>query len=273
MKRKYSTSAKIQTSPKRSRQRATISTDDQKPIDSELLYPYGNFQIDQWPAQSRLSCFRKEWFENRSILDIGCNVGFMTLSIALVFRPAKIVGLDIDQRLIDVAKKNLSICQQMSQEQKLRQRKQSIVSKSPVESKVFPVSMIRMYGPSTAPSLNPDEASTSALGFCRSVIFKCENFVLENDDDVKKMESEYDTITALNVTKWVHLNFGDDGLRRFFKRVYVQLRPGGIFILDAQPWAMYKRDMKKLLVRFPSFLLAKTPNFARFRRTMPRKYN
>ena len=73
------------------------------------------------------------------------------------------------------------------------------------------------------------------------------NYVLESDELLELQKEEYDTIMALSVTKWVHFNWGDAGLKRFFKRVYKQLRPGGRFILEPQPWSSYKKK-KKLTV-------------------------
>lgn len=51
----------------------------------------------------------------------------------------------------------------------------------------------------------------------------------------------YDLILAFSVTKWIHLNYGDDGLVRFFRRVYNLLIPGGHFLLEPQPKTSYRK--------------------------------
>lgn len=53
---------------------------------------------------------------------------------------------------------------------------------------------------------------------------------------------------ALSVTKWIHLNWGDIGIKRFFKKVYRHLKPGGKFIVEPQPFSSYSKK-KKLTVR------------------------
>lgn len=75
-----------------------------------------------------------------------------------------------------------------------------------------------------------------------SVNFETGNYVLSDESLLAQETPRYDTILCLSVTKWVHLNFGDAGIKLMFKRIYAQLRAGGAFILEAQPFGVgYKR--------------------------------
>ncbi|CAH8842341.1 unnamed protein product [Trichobilharzia szidati] len=69
------------------------------------------------------------------------------------------------------------------------------------------------------------------------------NFQVANwiDESTANDEPEYDTIMAFSVTKWIHLNHGDPGLMRFFRRAFNRLKPGGHLILEPQPKSSYKR--------------------------------
>lgn len=93
--------------------------------------------------------------------------------------------------------------------------------------------------------------------------------MLETDEELENVKEEFDTIVAFSLTKWIHLNWGDAGLKRFFKRVYRQLRPGGRFILEPQSIRGYKnrakmlpemetnyKSIKLLPENFPNFLLS-----------------
>lgn len=68
-----------------------------------------------------------------------------------------------------------------------------------------------------------------------------------DDSSIDAQAPEFDVILALSLSKWIHLNWGDTGIKRFFKKVYRHLRPGGKFILEPQPFSSYSRK-KKLTV-------------------------
>ncbi len=55
----------------------------------------------------------------------------------------------------------------------------------------------------------------------------------------------FDTITCFSVTKWVHLNGGDEALQALLAKVYSLLAPGGRFILEPQQWVSYKKAVRK----------------------------
>ncbi|XP_038564348.1 7SK snRNA methylphosphate capping enzyme [Micropterus salmoides] len=270
-------------------------------------YGYRNPGASEDP---RVRVLRPEWFEGKDVLDLGCNSGHLTLYIAKMLRPARILGLDIDSGLVHAARKNIrhylselqtQEARRAMQSTKLEERNGNGTDKkhSEAESRVengkpvkgesgpaeavndndschadeagaqrqdskteemeqgdcdsppadnsvscsFPVSLRISRGPIAAPPLT--ETSTTRPGeFPSNVSFIKANYVLENDNLLLTQRPEYDVIMCLSVTKWVHLNWGDSGLKRLFKRVYRHLRPGGMFILEPQPWESYVRRKK-----------------------------
>ena len=55
----------------------------------------------------------------------------------------------------------------------------------------------------------------------------------------------FDTITCFSVTKWVHLNGGDEALQALLAKVYGLLAPGGRFVVEPQQWVSYKKALRK----------------------------
>lgn len=185
-------------------------------------YGYRNPETEE---DHRLGCMRREWFEGKDVLDIGCNVGHMTLTIGQRFYPRKVVGIDIDHTLIAAARKNI----------------RNHMSNKSTDVQKYPLSNPVNYGPISAPAVSNNSQSPA---FPANVAFMQENYVLESDELVDLQHEEYDVIMALSLTKWIHLNFGDNGLKRFFRRIFKHLRPGGRLILEPQPWSSYKKKKK-----------------------------
>ena len=156
------------------------------------------------------------------------------MAVARDMSPKSILGIDIDPSLIDKARK--SITQYAS-----RKVPSAMATPNPgVEptktEQLFPQNLPLIFGPldpMTQPQPKLMPPMTPSL-FPNNVKFLCDNYVLEEDDLLAFAQPEFDTIMCLSTTKWIHLNFGDNGLKRAFKRMFSQLRSGGVLILEPQ---------------------------------------
>ncbi|XP_054285435.1 7SK snRNA methylphosphate capping enzyme-like [Macrosteles quadrilineatus] len=181
---------------------------------------YYGYRNPHHGPDTRLRLFEKHkhLFEGKDVLDIGCNTGHLTLAVARDLRPNRVVGMDIDRSLIKAARSNIRHYVNCGR-----------------EDKFFPVSMPIVYGPIEIPGVNEEK------GFPHNITFVHGNYVLESDVLVSLEQPQFDVILCLSITKWIQLNWGDAGLKRAFKRMFAQLRPGGVLILEAQTWSSYKR--------------------------------
>lgn len=84
------------------------------------------------------------------------------------------------------------------------------------------------------------KAAAAAVRAYANVWFTCEDFASS-----EHTPQSLDTVLCLSVTKWVHLNQGDQGLKRLFAKVKDALVPGGWFILEPQPWKSYQQAKRK----------------------------
>lgn len=200
----------------------------------EKLFIYGNYnryygyRNPNSSQDLRLKCFKKEWFEGKDVLDLGCNVGHVTLTIARDFNPRVILGMDIDTALIKAARNNLRYYVQ----------NQVSVPGTSRQGTSFPVSFSVTSGPLAAPVVQGSEEN---LSFPHNVLFKQENYVPCSNEVLSKQKPMYDMILCLSLTKWIHLNWGDEGLKLMFKRIFLNLRPGGRLVLEPQPFSSYKK--------------------------------
>ena len=85
-----------------------------KSIAKSSRYCYGNYDKyygyrngGVFEPDPRFCLLNKELFKGKDVLDIGCNTGQVTVRIAKEFEPRRIVGIDIDDSLVQTAWKVL----------------------------------------------------------------------------------------------------------------------------------------------------------------------
>lgn len=181
-------------------------------------------------------------FENKRILDIGCNVGAVTLNIGRYMKPEHIVGIDIDPTLIKKARHQLQFYYSLQKPHILDEMDTEENSTSNIDectfnhdrdpSNYFPISMPIVFG------YVPMVCSDSNRSFPINVNFRCKNWI----DIHESFKDSVDVILCLSITKWIHLNWGDHGIMTLFKRAYEEIKPGGILVLESQPLASYYKN-------------------------------
>lgn len=79
------------------------------------------------------------------------------------------------------------------------------------------------------------------------VSFRTENYIqsIQASQNVLLKNEKFDTIMCLSTTKYIHLNFGDQGINALFLKVYHQLESGGLFILEPHQWKSYKKEKSR----------------------------
>lgn len=157
---------KISTPPFRRKEKQNLRSKKKDSKKSQKLFIYGNYnryynyRNPHSSEDPRTKCFRKEWFYNKDVLDIGCNVGNVTFAVAQQFEPRIIIGNDIDNSLIKIAKTNAQVFAY-----------QNLSSKSS-SGKEFPLSFAVTNGPIAAPVLLTNDKKQDKLEFPKNVIFK-----------------------------------------------------------------------------------------------------
>lgn len=277
-----------------------------------MKYQFGNFAREYCGLQTlfdfsdvRLTIFLRHayLFKDKDVLDIGCNVGHMTIAVGRKLHPKSIMGIDIDKNLVSRARQNLSHFFRI-----LPNQYSNVISKTDVNNpnrpkfmtrsrdnerqgiahfEYFPMSMPICLGsipienqkaesPWSSPASSMCAKITDSITnskhnlhkesspmhqhirkerqissklhiFPENVYFRTVNYAVSDESQMNCDRQQYDLILCLSVTKWIHLNCGDSGLKMTFRRMFNQLRPGGKLILEAQNWASYK-NRKKITV-------------------------
>ncbi|XP_061664588.1 7SK snRNA methylphosphate capping enzyme-like isoform X2 [Syngnathoides biaculeatus] len=221
-------------------------------------YGYHGFYGNGWegrvgPAEdARLRLLRADWFRDKKALDVGCGAGHLTLTVARAFNPVHILGVEVDGRLVRAAEQNVRHFLSHDLVEEERKRRSASPSgegakKAPTEEEealrllAFPLSLRLSRGPLAAPPLLL-AAPPPSRRFPTNVSFVQGDYVSERE--AWPGRGQYDVVMCLGVTKWAQLQAGDEGLARLFRRAYRSLSPGGLFILEPQPWRRYGRSKK-----------------------------
>ncbi|XP_073679226.1 7SK snRNA methylphosphate capping enzyme-like [Garra rufa] len=235
-------------------------------------HQYG-YRTPSLTADPRLAVFKPEWFRGKKVLDVGCNTGHVTLAIARHWNPERILGVDIDGALVQMARQNLRYFLSELRGSDDRTRSEAEVGGSGEGSEVeaggqlglaplmglqldrvqalrrFPVSFTRCRGPIAAPPIMPHIPGV----FPSNIHFLKGDYVPDSEEAAVSQCAEYDVILCLSLTKWVHLNYGDAGIRRLFQRIFRHLLPGGVLILEPQPWTSYSRRKRLTEVTYRNY--------------------
>lgn len=199
---------------------------------------YGYRNSRQW-EDARMTFFDPCWFESKAVLDLGCNAGLLSILVASTdgFAPSRVVGIDIDQKLIAQAKEKLQQRANFIAAQEQRTRKKTAFNDAPISSLsrfAAASASSRSRGASIPPSDAPAAAAAAATSFPSNVSF-------ELGDLLTSPFPPSDVILCMSVTKWIHFHHGDDGIRAVFAKIARALTRGGRLILEPQPWKTYKK--------------------------------
>ena len=131
--------------------------------EKDKRFQYGNYnkyygyRNPDMSEDYRTEYMKREWFEGKDCLDIGCNVGHLTLYITRHFSPKSMLGIDIDESLIKSARNNMRHYVSLSNPQ------------APKQSD-FPISFPICLGP-LAPPVSTEDCKKS-FGFPYNTSFQ-----------------------------------------------------------------------------------------------------
>jgi len=172
----------------------------------------------------RLALLPPAFLRGKTVLDVGCNEGWVTCEIGHAWGAHRVVGVDIDDTLVRAAwRRRRTLWSLQSPPPQPHPAKRIRLDPDP---DYFPMSCEQSHGPLPIPA--PSDA------FPHNVTFRTTDWVQDTPAD-----DEYDVVIAFSITKWIHLNHGDEGVTTLFRRAHRALTPGGAFIVEPQAWETY----------------------------------
>ena len=203
----------------------------------QLLAPHqlGNFPSTEGAAEKRLQAINDpSLFEEKRVLEMGCGDGAFLHEVAREYKNCYLKGVDADSKLIELAASRTRTCKDDNQTQKEIPDLDwvPICFRNRSKQKILTVNRVEKQSDSTEAKgpVNP--------------VFETENII---KDITKYRYEQFDTLVCLSVMKWVHLNWGDQGLTRLFLKMYNSLKVGGRLVIDIHNWKSYKKRKKTLI--------------------------
>ena len=214
-------------------------------------------------------------FEDKDVLDVGCHCGLIPLQLGKYFGVKSAKGIDLDFRLINAATENWTkeeLREQKNGEPELDHQSESagvsvnLESEGETEEASYPSEAInktniklQLQNPThlTIPSSGGDttkypyNVSFQVCNILQLSLAEISTTSQINDQKQGETPSQqkkpvlaaqrFDTVLLLSLTKWVHMNFGDDGIRTLFANAKTLLRVGGRLVLEAQKFKAYAK--------------------------------
>ena len=197
-------------------------------------------------VDSRLLNLDRNYLEGKSVLDIGCHTGIVSLQIAKHFNARCVKGIDIDYTLINEAVTNWSreeklalIAKQKSSNNPEVIEKLDTINSMPRNIKELDSGLSKLLGKREA---EPGSKMDIEKGYPHNVSFEISNII---DLEESRERHKYEAIVCFSLTKWVHLNYGDEGIKKMFKKIKMALSKGGILILEIQKFKSYNKKIKE----------------------------
>ncbi|CAJ1385567.1 unnamed protein product [Effrenium voratum] len=232
--------------------------------DNKAIYAYGNYdeyygkRHDRFASidariEALLEFCGTELFEDKVVLDVGCNTGTIGFQVAAL-GARRVEAVELDRQLIAKALRHLRWLK--SNGHKTLPEAAEEGEKVPWHQRQYAVSCVQGRGqipyhakPLRRGALREAMAKAKKIekalpsvprprpDFPYNLEFRAENFFISQAE--LKRKTSYDVVLLLKVTQWIHVYYGDAGIQELFAKVHRLLRLGGLLVLEAQQWQKY----------------------------------